>query len=71
MRWYTENEIATLLEDPVARQAMVGVFLKLTRAVNGIAMKEGMWGPANETVSQVEKSVQVHFDRISEEKRKK
>lgn len=71
MYWYTENDIKTLLSDPDASKALGDAFLQVHRMLNKLGMEEGIWGPAQETGSQVRRKLQVHFDRISEEKRSK
>jgi hypothetical protein len=67
----TELDVQTLVDDEGARKALDAAFLKMYRQLFKLALDEGMWGPAHETLSQVRKSFAPHFERISEEKRKK
>lgn len=67
----TENEVKTLIEDDLAEEAVIQAFLKIHRALFKVACDEGIWGPANQTLSEVRKIFEPHVERINEEKRKK
>lgn len=69
MKTYVENDIKTLVDDPIAKEVVVAMFLKMHRKLYG--KQEQLWGPVCQTLSEVNKKLDTQLDRISEEKRKK
>lgn len=69
MKTYVENDIKTLVDDPIAKEVAVAMFLKMQRKL--YRMQEPLWGPVCETLSQIDKQLDAQLTRISEEKRKK